>query len=129
MSLLRFTFLFLGYIAGIAVAIFFLADRNGSSFIIPGFWIVFAALALITWLAYMASWLGIRRSPQASVYTILASVVVKLLFCMSLALLYLLKINVNKVTFVIDFISIYFLFSGFEMWALLTNLRHQNKSE
>ena len=54
-------------------------------------------------------------------------ILVKLLFCMVLVLVYLLKFKVNDIIFVANFISLYFLFTAFEVYALLCNLRHQNK--
>lgn len=129
MSPLRFTFLFGIYAGIIGLAAAVLNQNFDHTLLIPKFWVIFGALAVVTWMAYVFSWIGIKRGAEFSIYSIMGAVVVKLLLSMAFALVYILRINVDKVTFVIDFMSIYFLFSGFEMWGLLTNLRHQNKSE
>ncbi|PWG78783.1 hypothetical protein [Pararcticibacter amylolyticus] len=129
MTPLRFTIFFSIYAACLGTLAFVLNGVSGGTILIPKFWVVFGVLAVLTYSAFIVSWIGIRKGGEFSVYTILGSLVVKLLMSMAFALIYLTKINVDKVIFVIDFISIYFFFSAFEIWALLTNLRHPNKSE
>ncbi len=129
MTPLRFTIFFSIYVACLGTLAFVLNGVAGSTILIPKFWVVFGVLAVLTYSAFIVSWIGIRKGGEFSVYTILGSLIVKLLMSMTFALIYLTKINVDKVIFVIDFISIYFFFSAFEIWALLTNLRHPNKSE
>jgi len=129
LNLVRFTFLFAVFVTCIGLLFVFLDSGLGRSLLIPKFWVIFGGLAVLTLMAYYFSLTGIRKGGEFSVYAILGAIIVKLLISMLFALVYLLRINVDKVIFVIDFISIYFLFSGFEIWALLTNLRDQNKSE
>ena len=126
---LRFTILFVLFSGLVAGAVFLLDAVLPNPVFIPQFWLIFGVIATLTYLAFIFSWIGMKKGAEFSVYTTLGAMVIKLLLCMLFALLYLLKIKVDKVIFVIDFISIYFLFSGFEIWALLTNLRHPNKSE
>jgi hypothetical protein len=100
----------------------------GDSLLIPKFWVIFGAIALLTLLAYIFSWIGIRKGGEFSIVAIMGSILLKLLFCMVLVLVYLLKFKVNDIIFAANFISLYFLFTGFEVYALLCNLRHQNKN-
>lgn len=69
-----------------------------------------------------------RRSGKAenSAKTFLAATVLKLLLCMSIALLYIVKIEVSRSLFVLNFFYLYFLNTAFEIYALIRNLRHQN---
>lgn len=99
----------------------------GDGLLIPKFWVIFGAIALLTLLAYIFSWIGIRKGGEFSIVAIMGSILLKLLFCMVLVLVYLLKFKVNDIIFAANFISLYFLFTGFEVYALLCNLRHQNK--
>jgi hypothetical protein len=46
---------------------------------------------------------------------------------MAFVLVYVLKTPVSSLHFVLNFFSLYFLFSGFEIYALLCNLRHSIK--
>lgn len=100
----------------------------GDGLLIPKFWVIFGAIALLTLLAYIFSWIGIRKGGEFSIVAIMGSILLKLLFCMVLVLVYLLKFKVNDIIFAANFISLYFLFTGFEVYALLCNLRHQNKN-
>ncbi|MEY3679008.1 MAG: hypothetical protein RI924_1149 [Bacteroidota bacterium] len=116
-----FTFL-LGFTA-------YMIDRRfpGEGLLIPKFWVIFGTIALLTLLAYIFSWIGIRKGGEFSIVAIMGGILLKLLFCMVLVLVYLLKFKVDDIVFAANFISLYFLFTAFEVYALLCNLRHQNK--
>jgi choline-glycine betaine transporter len=107
----------------------YLIDRSytGQGLLIPKFWVIFGAIAILTLLAYIFSWIGIRKGGEFSIVAMMGGILLKLLFCMVLVLVYLLKFKVNDIIFVANFISLYFLFTAFEVYALLCNLRHQNK--
>jgi len=96
--------------------------------LIPKFWVVFGAQAGITLAAYAASDAGIKKGGELSVFAILGAITIKLLFAMGLALVYLLKIKANSTFFALQFFSLYFLFTVFEVICLLRNLRLQNKT-
>lgn len=46
---------------------------------------------------------------------------------MSFALIYLYKYKVNDIVFVLNFFYLYFFYTAFEIYSLLSNLRVQNK--
>lgn len=108
----------------------YLIDQQnpGEGLLIPKFWVIFGAIAFLTLLAYIFSSIGIRKGGEFSIVAMMGAILVKLLFCMVLVLVYLLKFKVNDIIFAANFISLYFLFTGFEVYALLCNLRHQNKN-
>ena len=95
--------------------------------LIPKFWVIFGTIATLTLLAYIFSWIGIKKGGEFSIVAMMGGILLKLLFCMVLVLVYLLKFKVNDIIFAANFISLYFLFTAFEVYALLCNLRHQNK--
>lgn len=129
MTLSRFLILFAGFtlIMG-AGANLFEQMNPADTVLIPKFWVVFATIAFLTLIAFLLSWFGIRKGGETSVFSILGGVVLKLLFCMVFVLVYLLKFKVNDIQFVLNFFSLYFLFTAFEVYCLLRNLRHQNKT-
>lgn len=104
------------------------AQNPGAGYLIPKFWVVFGAIAMLTLMAYIFAWIGIKKGGDFSVVAIMGSILIKLIFCMVLVLVYLLKFKVDPIVFVLNFISLYFLFTAFEVYALLCNLRHQNKN-
>jgi len=129
LKLLRFFFLYLIFTLGVGLIAYFIDLRYpGQGLLIPKFWVIFGAIAVLTLLAYIFSWMGIRRGGEFSIVAMMGSILVKLLFCMVLVLVYLLKFKVNDIIFAANFISLYFLFTAFEVYALLCNLRHQNKN-
>ena len=129
MSLNKFFSNFLIFTGILGLAAYFLEAMDESQqVLIPHFWLIFAALFLLTSGAYLISWYGIKTGGETSIYMIMAAIVGKLLFCLVLVLVYVLKIKVSAFSFALNFFSLYFLFTAFEVYALLRNLRHQNKT-
>lgn len=129
MNLSRFLLLFTGFtlLVGAGADLIERLDP-GDTVLIPKFWVVFGTIAFLTLIAFVLSWIGIKKGADVSVFAILGGIVMKLLFCMVFVLVYLLKFKVNDIQFVVNFFSLYFLYTGFEVYCLLRNLRHQNKT-
>lgn len=128
MSLNRFLLLFTTFTLIVGLAAYSLQiTMPKEQLLIPKFWVIFGAVAMLTLLAYIFSWIGIKKGGDFSVLAIMGGILLKLIFCMILVLVYLQKFKVNDLVFVGNFISLYFLFTAFEVYALLCNLRHQNK--
>ena len=83
-------------------------------------------MAAITYIAYVLVNIGLKRNPQAGVMAIMGSIGVKMIFCMAFVLIYSIKAKGDGLLFILNFFSIYLLFTVFEMYCLLRNLRHQN---
>lgn len=128
MSLNRFLILFTIFTLILGLVAYSLQiTMPKAQLLIPKFWVIFGAVAMLTLLAYIFSWIGIKKGGEFSVLAIMGGILIKLIFCMILVLVYLQKFKVNDLMFVGNFISLYFLFTAFEVYALLCNLRHQNK--
>ncbi|MFD0939844.1 hypothetical protein [Pedobacter boryungensis] len=91
------------------------------------FWLVFGFLGGITFIAYIVAFLGIKRNPETGILAIMGSIAIKMLFSMAFVLIYSLNHKGKDVVFVLNFFSLYLLFTFFEIYCLLRNLRHQNK--
>nr|WP_305121741.1 hypothetical protein [Pedobacter mongoliensis] len=111
------------------VAWFFEHKNADDVILVPKFWVIFGFLSGLTIIAYGISVFGIKNGGENSVYIIMSAIVIKLLFSMMFVAVYLLKFRVNSLFFALEFFSLYFLFTSFEVYALLRNLRHQNKTE
>ena len=81
----------------------------------------------MTYIAYITADLGIKKNPEVGVMAIMASITVKMLFSLAFVLIYSMKGQQMGLTFLLNFFSLYLLFSFFEIYWLLRNLRHQNK--
>ena len=103
------------------------AKNPADVILIPKFWVVFGFLLIITVIAYVVSVAGIKNGGENSIFVIMGVATLKLLLCLGLVLVYSLKFKVNAVVFAVEFFSLYFSFTSFEVYALLCNLRHQNK--
>ncbi|GGH15988.1 hypothetical protein GCM10007422_38420 [Pedobacter zeae] len=93
---------------------------------VNNFWVMFGFLAGITYIAYMLVDMGIKRDPEVGVMAIMGSIAVKMIFCMAFVLIYSIKAKGIGLVFLLNFFSLYLLFSVFEVYCLLRNLRHQN---
>ena len=128
MSIPRLSLAFLSFammLAGLAVIlrelapVVLLPPRN--------FWVVFIFVTGITYIAYTMKVLGLKLQAETGIIAIMASVGVKMVFSMAFVLIYSEKTGDKGGVFVANFFSLYFLFSFFELYTLLRNLRHQNK--
>lgn len=126
LSLNKFIVSYIGY-TGLLAAVALLLSKFFPQLIANQFWLVFGFLAVLTFIAYLLAFLGIKRNPQIGVFAILGSVIIKMLFAMTFVLIYSLKQTKSDLTFALNFFSLYLLFTLFEILGLLRNLRHQNK--
>lgn len=99
---------------------------SSQKLLIPHFWALFLIFDVLTLQLFLFAFWRMRISYKASGQAILASVSVKLLFCMILAFIYLYNVNTDKTKFLVNFFYLYFFHSVFEIYSLLRNLRNQN---
>jgi hypothetical protein len=78
-------------------------------------------------MVYAVSFIGLKAGGDNQAFIMLAAIVIRLLFSMFFVLFYLSNVKVNGLLFIANFFSIYFLFTAFEIYCLLRNLRHQIK--
>jgi len=127
LTLAKFTsiyFIFVGLLIGvIAVLPVVFPDQQ---LFINNFWVMFGFLAGITYVAYVLVDIGIKRDPEVGVMAIMGSIAVKMIFCMAFVLIYSIKAKGIGLVFLLNFFSLYLLFTAFEIYCLLRNLRHQN---
>ncbi|SDL33697.1 hypothetical protein SAMN04487898_117105 [Pedobacter sp. ok626] len=128
MSLARFTFSYLLFTVVLGTIAYLLPSAFPEVTILAKkFWVVFGFLAGITFIAYVVADLGMKRNPEAGVMAIMASIALKMIFSMAFVLIYSMNSKEKGMVFVLNFFSLYLLFSFFEIYSLLRNLRHQNK--
>lgn len=128
MGLFRFVFYFslfalaiLGITQGLA---FLLGDIIVLS---PNFIPIFIFLYFLTIIIYFLALWGMRKGAEYSVYSILGGIVIKMIFSLSLIFYLFMKSPENQKVLALNFFSMYFLFTLFEVTILLRNLRDQNK--
>lgn len=127
MNLLKFTsyyFVFTGLL--IALAILVSKVFPSFDFLTRDFWIILTFIGGITYIAYVMAHVGIKRNAEVGVFAILGSIIIKLLFCMAFVLIYSMKVPDLGIIFILNFFSLYLLYTAFVICCLLRNLRHQN---
>ena len=128
MTIPKFTlyyFLYALVLAGIAYALPYLFPHV--TLVVKKFWLIFGFIGGLTYIAYIMAFLGIKMDPQAGVMAIMGSIVLKMIFSLAFVLIYSLNSKEKGIVFALNFFSLYLLFSFFEIYSLLCNLRHQNK--
>lgn len=68
-----------------------------------------------------------KSSAEYGVYAVLGGIVMKMLFCLMLIVVLILKYPETKLVTAFNFFSLYLLFTIFEVICLLRNLRDQKK--
>lgn len=94
----------------------------------PHFNLLVAFLYVLTLIAFMLSYFGIKRSAEIGVFALLGGSVLKMIFALIFVFLLFRKSSENQFVLVFNFFSIYFLFTIFEVIVLLRILRDQNKT-
>lgn len=82
---------------------------------------------VISLLVYIICVFGLKKEADSSVFIVLGAVVVKLLLSMVFALIFIYGNRIDKVGFLISFFLPYFIYSTFEIYTLLYNLRALKK--
>lgn len=127
MTLAKFTsiyLIFVGLLIGITAVL--QALFTSQMLFVSNFWLMFGFLAGITYIAYAVVDIGIKRDPEVGIMAIMGSIAVKMIFCMAFVLIYSIKVMEIGLLFMLNFFSLYLLFTAFEIYCLLRNLRHQN---
>lgn len=82
---------------------------------------------VISILVYIICMFGLKKEADSSVFIVLGAVVVKLLLSMVFALIFIYGNRIDKIGFLISFFLPYFIYSTFEIYTLLYNLRALKK--
>lgn len=125
--MIRFIISFLIFTALVAIPAFFARQTAYAGWVGTWFWKMFVFFAVITGMVCLSVLTAQKKDSKTGVQVFLAATVIKLLACMVFALIYALNKPVNASGFMVAFFYLYFVFTAFEIYSLLTNLRDQNK--
>lgn len=117
---------YLLFVAVTAVPPLVLIYTGHADWLTPKFWLLFFFVSGLTFLTVISILMVAKINAEMYAQVFLAATTVKILASMIFALIFLLKIKVNKYVFAADFFYIYFLNMAFEIYGLLCNLRNQN---
>ena len=117
--LYRFSILVL---AGIAVCYFLLPD-----FIYEKVWIIFVFFFLLTLLSMIIIERQSKKNPKSFLAVYFSAMIGRLFISIIFATVFILTDRDHLFNFAFNFLILYLLFLGFEIYGIITNLRAQNK--
>ncbi len=121
MSTARFTLYYVLYSAAIAIVAYSIPFLFPDVQILTGkFWVIYFFFAGITYIAYSGASFGLKRNPETGIMAIMGSIAVKMFFSMAFVLIYSLNSKEKGMVFVLNFFSLYLLFSFFEIYCFVT---------
>ncbi len=126
MKILPSIFTYILFLLCLAIAPAAMQHNGYDDWLIPNFWLAFSYMSVLTFLVVCLILYVQYKNQEYYVQAFMAGTTVKILACMIFIVVFLMKNKVNKLVFVGDFIYIYFLNMGFEIYLLLRNLRHKN---
>ena len=107
----------------LAVLIYF----TGYELVHPLAYLILAFFALITLGAFYAIQKGSKADPGSFQLYFMGSSVLRVLLCMTAVFIYVFMAAERELQFALNFFAIYFIYTGFEIYGLLSNLRRISK--
>jgi hypothetical protein len=111
--------------------IYGLQMQFGAAVIHPLAYYVFGFFAVLTAITYWLTAVLLKANPDGFMVAFFGGMVVRLLLSVALVMIYLYKGGAKEGhgtwTFLGSFFLLYFLFAGFEIWSILSNLRPFSK--
>jgi hypothetical protein len=118
--------IFLLFTALLAVPPVVLILLKIDSILVPGFWSIFVFVSAITFAVLFVLNTIQQKNKEIYAQAFLGATTFKLLLCLVFLLVFIKKLHPDKIFFVADFMYLYLLNTGFEIYGLLSTLRHRN---
>lgn len=93
----------------------------------PYIWMIFAFFIFITAVTFYVTWWGAREDQDNFQLYYFASMGFRLILSIGVIFVYIYLIRERQIQFVLNFFVLYFLYTAFEIYSLLTNLRPHSK--
>jgi hypothetical protein len=126
MNFLRNLAIFSG-ITGLIIGV--LAYFTGDALVHPYIWFIFGFFILITAGTFYITRLGISYDNDNFQLYYFGSMGFRMILCIGVVFVYVFMFSENELQFVLNFFVLYFLFTGFEIYSLLANLRPNLKKQ
>jgi uncharacterized membrane protein len=89
----------------------------------PLIWLILIFFIFVTGFTYYITQLGYKNDPEHFQAYYFASMGLRMLLSIGVVVLYIFFYEEGRLSFVFNFFALYFLFTGFEIYSLLANLR------
>ena len=121
------TFLPLFIFSTIIAVLIFSLQLAGFSWIYPLAWLIFAILFVLAFAGEAIVQRGLKGEEGNIILYVMGVTTVRLLISVVLALVFILTDKPNAKLFAGNFVVLYLLYLGFDIYSLLTNLRSHSK--
>ncbi|TXK37175.1 hypothetical protein FVR03_15880 [Pontibacter qinzhouensis] len=101
----------------------FLQLATGPGLVHAYIWYMLAFFVFVTGFAYYITNLGVEQDADNFQVYYFSAMGFRLLLCIAVIFAYVYIIGEQQLQFVLNFFILYFLFTGFEIYSLLANLR------
>ncbi len=106
-----------------AIVIGLLAHFTGSALLHPFIWFILGFFVVITGATFYIARLGISYDSDNFQLYYFGSMGFRMILSIAVIVVYIFLFPENQLQFVFNFFALYFLFTGFEIYSLLANLR------
>jgi hypothetical protein len=118
--------LFSGIIILLIAILIFLTDYQ---LVHPFIWFILVFFIFITAVTFYVTWWGAREDQDNFQLYYFASMGFRLILSIGVVFGYVYLIREKQIQFVLNFFGLYFLYTAFEIYGLLTNLRPHSKKQ
>ncbi|MFT2010774.1 hypothetical protein ACMA1I_19020 [Pontibacter sp. 13R65] len=101
----------------------YLQVATGNGLVHSYIWYMLAFFVFVTGFAYYITNLGVEQDADNFQVYYFSAMGFRLLLCIAVIFAYVYIIGEQQLQFVLNFFILYFLFTGFEIYSLLANLR------
>ena len=126
MKISKIVLSFLAFSALLAVPPFILNYLGEGFWLVPDFWGIFIFISAFTLFTIVLVLIVQQKSSAMYAQAFLGATTFKLLACLVFLVIFIKETKPQKAPFMVDFMYLYFLNMGFELYGLLRNLRNQN---
>lgn len=113
----------------VVLAISALTYFTGHALVHTYIWYILAFFIIITAGSFYVTRLGISYDKDNFQLYYLGAIGFRMLLSIGVVFFYVYRFSENELQFVLNFFALYFLFTGFEIYSLLTNLRPNLKKQ
>lgn len=110
----------------IAISMFLAHQMAPKVVLVSIYWYLLAFMSILSFVSFTVVHYANQKGSEAGINGMMIGIGIKLFLSMILLVIVGKKMHLDKVLFMVNFFSLYFLFSFFEIRAMLRNLRHQN---
>lgn len=112
-----------------AIIISLLLYTTGNTLVHPFIWYMLLFFTFVTGFTFYITKKGYEHDEDNFQLYYFGSMAFRVVMCLGVVLLYVIFVKERHLQFVINFFVLYFIFTGFEIYCILTNLRPISKKQ